>query len=731
MRLADNRLTGSVPPELGQLIWLRGLDLARNPLSGCLPPSVQVKCDSCPDLPICPSPPRPEAGASACPPQGPSPNLACDKEILLAMRDILWGQRGPQSWQPDTPLQEGFHWGESGGYHPSPNDAGRKFTEGFHGVRVRGNPPRVIGLTMGGAFELEPGPGGTIPPELGRLAWLQTLVLWGSLSGSIPPELGQLSQLQELDLGTTLGANQLTEGPFPPNWGNSASSRSWHLDHNQLTGCLPASWQDRFTVTTSSNGEPQNLPYCPLADLQPEQPEVNQPIIDPDTFVSVSAGMAHACGVRGDDTLVCWGHDHFGQATPPAGTYAAVSAGARHTCGVRSDGTLACWGDNSYGQATPPQGRFAAVNAGSLHTCAVETNGSIGCWGDNAYGQAPSVVPGDYTAVSAGYTHTCAVRADRSLDCWGYDADGRAMPPSGTFSTVSAGRRHNCGLRTDGSVACWGYGYHGERSPPSGTFTTVSARDRYTCGLRTDSTLACWGQSHSGRGSPPSGTFTHVSAGGLHACAVQTDGVAACWGDDAYGQATPPGGRYARARRPMSEFDCAQQADGRVVCGEGTWFDATAAPAGTFADVRVETYHACGLRTDGTVICWGRGCSRTACRSSREWSRSSPPFYVSVGGRNYCALRTDGTIFCWGGSRGLGSRPPAGIFTALSAADHHACGLRTDGSIACWGSDGKRRATPPGGSYVAVSTGALHTCAVRIDQTLICWGDLGLPLPVG
>jgi len=36
-----------------------------------------------------------------------------------------------------------------------------------------------------------------------------------------------------------------------------------HLDGNALTGCLPAAWQDRFTVTTRTSGEPLPLPYCP------------------------------------------------------------------------------------------------------------------------------------------------------------------------------------------------------------------------------------------------------------------------------------------------------------------------------------------------------------------------------------------------------------------------------------------------------------------------------------
>ena len=37
--------------------------------------------------------------------------------------------------------------------------------------------------------------------------------------------------------------------------------------------------------------------------------------------------------------------------TPPASSFVSVSAGSSHTCGVRSDGSVACWGN-----ATPPAG---------------------------------------------------------------------------------------------------------------------------------------------------------------------------------------------------------------------------------------------------------------------------------------------------------------------------------------------------------------------------------------
>ena len=61
-------------------------------------------------------------------------------------------------------------------------------------------------------------------------------------------------------------------------------------------------------------------------------------------LIAVSAGGAHTCGVKSDGTVVCWGDNDFGKATPPAGTFVQVSAGGLHTCGVQSDGIVVCWG---------------------------------------------------------------------------------------------------------------------------------------------------------------------------------------------------------------------------------------------------------------------------------------------------------------------------------------------------------------------------------------------------
>jgi chitinase len=97
----------------------------------------------------------------------------------------------------------------------------------------------------------------------------------------------------------------------------------------------------------------------------------------------VSAGSAHACALRTDRTVACWGDDTEGEASPPGGTFAAVSAGTNNTCGLKTDRTVACWGRNLEGESTPPAGTFVSVAVGYLASCGVRTNSVFQCWGQN------------------------------------------------------------------------------------------------------------------------------------------------------------------------------------------------------------------------------------------------------------------------------------------------------------------------------------------------------------
>src|SRR5262245_37271801 len=81
------------------------------------------------------------------------------------------------------------------------------------------------------------------------------------------------------------------------------------------------------------------------------------------SWLQVSAGGDHTCGIRTNHTLWCWGQnlrgelglgDHTDRYVPAQvgsqANWASVSSGLWFTCGVKSDGTAYCWGENDWGQ---------------------------------------------------------------------------------------------------------------------------------------------------------------------------------------------------------------------------------------------------------------------------------------------------------------------------------------------------------------------------------------------
>ena len=202
--LSYNDLTGSIPPELGNLTNLKWLDLSYNDLTGSIPPEL-----------------------------GNLTNL------------------------------EGLDLGENQLSGSIPPELGN--LTNLQGLRLGGNPlTGSIPVALGNLTNLE-GLGlfenqlsGSIPPELGNLTNLQGLGLFeNQLSGSIPPELGNLTNLEVL----LLQENQLS-GSIPPELGNLTNLGELYLTGNQLTGCIPAGLRDIPENDLSSLG----LDDCSAAD---------------------------------------------------------------------------------------------------------------------------------------------------------------------------------------------------------------------------------------------------------------------------------------------------------------------------------------------------------------------------------------------------------------------------------------------------------------------------------
>ena len=95
---------------------------------------------------------------------------------------------------------------------------------------------------------------------------------------------------------------------------------------------------------------------------------------------------------------------------------------------------------------------------------------------------------------------------------------------------------------------------------------------------------------------------------------------------------------------------------------------------------------------------------------------------ISAGDGHTCGVRTSGSVVCWGNNLGGQTDAPRGAFSAVSGGYRHSCGLRTDNTIRCWGSDNVGESDAPSGAFSAVSAGLFHSCGLRTDNTISCWG---------
>ena len=162
---------------------------------------------------------------------------------------------------------------------------------------------------------------------------------------------------------------------------------------------------------------------------------------------------------------------------------------------------------------------------------------------------------------------------------------------------------------------------------------------------------------------------------------------------------------------------CGLRSSGTVECWGFNGFGQADAPSGRFQSVDAGMHHSCGVTLLGTVECWGFDAFGQA--TAPEGSFKS----VSAGGYQTCAISENDEVVCWGGSRDGEADAPAGSFVGVSAGEGHTCAVTTPGKVQCWGLDDRDQASPPQGRFDSVSSGWTHTCGVESSGALDCWGE--------
>jgi len=255
-------------------------------------------------------------------------------------------------------------------------------------------------------------------------------------------------------------------------------------------------------------------------------------------------------------------------------------------------------------------------------------------------------------------------------------------------TTLAADQKYTCGLLSTGKVSCWGDTSAGFDPVAAGVrgdkFTSLSAGFYEVCGLRDSGQIVCWGAVPSIH----NGSFIALSTGGNHTCGIKADQTLECWSlDSDTAIEAEPSGKY-KGIASMNHYACALisggSQDGKLKCwGDSTNYDGRPAPTNqVFTRVVGGADHACGIKPDKTISCFG-------LLYYPDYPMATTFKTLGSGGTtHYCGVLSDDTIFCWGSDGGVGgpaASEPAGSFKTVALGSNHTCGVTAAGRVVCAG----------------------------------------------
>jgi len=498
--------------------------------------------------------------------------------------------------------------------------------------------------------------------------------------------------------------------------------------------------------------------------------------LDPIAQVAMShfsTDGSHACAVRRDGRVVCWGSNGKGQLgvgdldthkdpvnVPGIADAVEVSVGNGFSCARQRTGAVFCWGrrlglrdpqgDPLRPRKVPGVEGAVSLSSGGLQTCVARTDGSVVCWGHGAFGvpgrvqiDAPTDIPGVTGAVqvsvgAAGMA--CARTAASGVVCWGSGAlgDGKMsveaapveIPGLRDVVHVAVGATASCVLTTRGEVLCWGRTEMGDNGQaPQLQLASrplldrphaagLAAGDERTCFIGNAGDVRCRGPI--GATSEPVrklGPIAELAIALRHSCVRHIEGRVLCWGENDYGQ--------------LGDGTTIAHADPAPT--DPSIYDARSIAA-TFG-------RTCAVRRTGALVCWGGGASQM--NGPVPTGGFTDAAEVAMGREFVCVRRSHGEVACLDGRFGKRTgQPPTALpelspAIAIAAREDQVCALRRDGVVACsgggrgfhgWRGERNIRLEPlrlmkGGADAVAIAVGMAHGCLLRRGGTVACWGD--------
>jgi len=179
-------------------------------------------------------------------------------------------------------------------------------------------------------------------------------------------------------------------------------------------------------------------------------------------FMQASMRLEELCLLKLDQTILC---SKGGVADPetPDGKFKSVVLASHHACAIREDDSISCWGAPHLGRLDAPPGKFTFIDRNG--TCALRADSRVVCWGD-----MPVEFPdGTFTQFATGEGFSCGIKVDQTLGCWWQHVTPYIdiEPPHGRFRDLSVAAHHACAVRVNGEAVCWGRNSHGQTEVPT------------------------------------------------------------------------------------------------------------------------------------------------------------------------------------------------------------------------------------------------------------------------
>jgi hypothetical protein len=471
----------------------------------------------------------------------------------------------------------------------------------------------------------------------------------------------------------------------------------------------------------------------------------------PDEVIDIAVGSEHACALRADGRVACWGELSLG--TKPFENFwfkpkliegvadaVKIAAAADETCALTKAGEVKCWG--SYyrfkngtttipGISEEPTDLVLGTSSGNyarVFGCVLHARGRVSCWNHlpatndplntdailppPRYQTIAQLVEGVTSAqkLMAAGPLVCARTSDTAATCWGdhnyYNApavDPTHVPiaspishppfPASVTTTLGSSTAPSCE-----HSRCWGVDL--SRRTAIDINKALLAGADVAKGIPVRFPDACWinesAQLSCNEKKLDQLTATKVVVSQQLGCAIRTTGNVACWGPK-----------------------------GSPILADGHWYDSIVVPirqasmAMVTHAVKNETF--CTVGNSGTVKCSGKPFYSSRDRNVQNSSRAvvpdnlSPAASVSVGLNQACIVTSEGKVECWGGGDEADFRAQRGIshdvkrvvpnltdVQRVEVGDASACAETKSGDVYCWGDADEFEAAKPEGSISIV-----------------------------